>query len=249
MKMKRFLVILCIFVPCVISAMTIPAAAQNVQQDVGYTLKVHNNPNNRDWTATITFKSFNQGNIVGQIEWPSERSINQIEGTYGSGTFNFRETKAIKPGGAHLNCVYMLTYNARSNSFEGKWYEEGKANSFSGTCSFSLSALTPSTSGSNASTITLTGSQSSRESGKGAELKCIGIELPNGGVIISVSDAGAGFWLQSSSIRGTVRNFSSAAKARGIALPRGKYYAYPNLPNQKTSGSVTVTIRKNPSSK
>jgi hypothetical protein len=140
--MKKTFVLFCLVVTMIGAAygtMTLPAAALSLTAGTGYTFKVHNNPNNKNWTATITFTSFANGNVTGQIDWPSEHSINGITGTYRNGTLNFRETSRIKPGGAHLNCDYTLKFNSSSSSFEGTWYEDGSTAKYNGSCSFSLS--------------------------------------------------------------------------------------------------------------
>lgn len=246
--MKRGSIVGVILVVWSIAATIVPAAAQDLLRGVGYTFKVQETPRKKSWTATLTFTSFPSGGVIGQLEWPSERSIHKIQGVCNGGTLSFKETEAIKKGGAHLNCVYSLNFNPRTNSFEGTWFEEGKEKKYFGLCSFTLARFSPPPTH-EGTTVTLTGSQIARESGHEAQKDCKGLDLPYGGQILSATDAGAGFWLQSMSLRGQQRTFSSAKKSIGDKLPKGKYYAYPNLPNGMVSGSVTLTIQQYPAPK
>lgn len=119
---------------CLVS---MPVLAQAIPTGVGYSLKVHETPSNKNWTGILTFSAIG-GSVEGQLEWPSERSVHRIEGSYNNGVLSFREVSAIKAGKAHLNCVYTLKYQAASRSFSGSWYEEGKEKKYNGTASFAL---------------------------------------------------------------------------------------------------------------
>ncbi|MBI2263547.1 MAG: hypothetical protein HYU64_00005 [Armatimonadetes bacterium] len=88
--------------------------------------------------------------------------------------------------------------------------------------------------------VTLSGTQV-RGEGRDAQLRCSGVKLPKGGVIVAASDSGAGFWLEGSG--GEVIRFASSRQARGVSLRNGTWYAYPNLPPRANSASVSVTIR------
>ncbi len=113
-------------------------AVSNLSIGIGYPIQARNNPNNSNWSGTVTFTSLAGGDVHGEVAWPSLDSINQIDGTFGNGTLTFKESAYIKKGGAHLNCVYTMKYNNLSNNFEGTWYEEGKVDVYNGPCSLAL---------------------------------------------------------------------------------------------------------------
>jgi hypothetical protein len=117
--------------------LSLPALAQAIPTGVAYSFKVHDAPSNKNWTGALSFSTVGSS-VKGQLEWPSERSVHRIEGSYNNGVLNFREVSAIKPGSAHLNCVYTLKYQAASRSFSGSWYEAGKEKKYNGSATFAL---------------------------------------------------------------------------------------------------------------
>ncbi|MHC9538891.1 MAG: hypothetical protein AB9903_05175 [Vulcanimicrobiota bacterium] len=86
----------------------------------------------------------------------------------------------------------------------------------------------------------LSGKQT-RGHGTNGTIKCDGVNLPAGGVILSVSDEGEGFWLEGPN--GRILKFPRGVKAAGISLSAGKWYAYPYMPNSRDTADVVVTIR------
>lgn len=88
--------------------------------------------------------------------------------------------------------------------------------------------------------LTLSGSQT-RGMGTDGKLRCSGLQLPQGGVILSASDAGAGLWLQGPN--GQVLRFTPASKAVGAQLSAGVWYVYPNLPAKENTAGASVTIQ------
>jgi len=88
--------------------------------------------------------------------------------------------------------------------------------------------------------VTLSGSQT-RGMGTDGKLRSSGVNLPQGGVVVSASDAGAGLWLQGPN--GQILRFTPASRAVGAQLSAGMWYAYPNLPTKANTANCAVTIQ------
>lgn len=89
--------------------------------------------------------------------------------------------------------------------------------------------------------LTLSGSQT-RGMGTDGKLRSSGVNLPQGGVVVAVSDAaGAGLWLQGPN--GQILRFTPGSKGVGAKLGPGTWYAYPNLPPKANSADCSVTIK------
>lgn len=88
--------------------------------------------------------------------------------------------------------------------------------------------------------LTLSGTQTRGQGGVSGKLSSSGVNLPQGGVIASASDSGAGLWLQNQN--GSVLRFNSAKSAAGARLAPGKWFAYPNLPPNANNAGCSVTI-------
>ena len=90
--------------------------------------KLHNGKavqGNKSWPFKIRITNFNKttGAFVGELTWTSLGSIHLINGTLNGGKLAFKEVKAIKAGGAHLNVVYTMTTS--SNNATGTWVDLG----------------------------------------------------------------------------------------------------------------------------
>ncbi|MDQ5985085.1 MAG: hypothetical protein CSYNP_00789 [Syntrophus sp. SKADARSKE-3] len=77
----------------------------------------------RIWTPNLKINNYDSlsGNFEGQIEWPSLNSIHKIEGQIIGARFTFKETQAIRSGGAHLNCEYAGIIV--KDTVEGNWID------------------------------------------------------------------------------------------------------------------------------
>jgi len=76
------------------------------------------------WPCILTFTSYDPagGTVVGQINWTSINSINQIEGNVNGNILDFAETAYIQEGPAILGCLYSVDLTIdENNRFYGNW--------------------------------------------------------------------------------------------------------------------------------
>ena len=87
--------------------------------------EVISTPKRKTYSATIEIQRVNarDGSFVGQLTWPSLRSIHRIEGKITKDALTFKETAYIKKGSAHLNCSYQLKKSG--GKLVGTWQEPG----------------------------------------------------------------------------------------------------------------------------
>ena len=90
---------------------------------MGFSGNFKSSKSGKDWTARMNIGSYDSysGNFTGQIEWPSLNSVHKIEGQLVGSRFTFKETQAIKRGGAHLNCEYAGIFT--QGVVEGNWID------------------------------------------------------------------------------------------------------------------------------
>jgi hypothetical protein len=81
-----------------------------------------------EWPFEIRFANFdpNRGTFTGQIDWPTLRSLHEIEGELaGNSVIGFRETKALRRGEALLGSNYKVTLYGL-NDLLGVWEKGGR---------------------------------------------------------------------------------------------------------------------------
>lgn len=86
--------------------------------------------------------------------------------------------------------------------------------------------------------VAIRGTQERGVPGRNATLVSNPVKLSKPGTIDSVEGGRAGFWIE-----GARRmSFDSPGDAVGTTLPAGTYRAYPNLPRDANTASVTVNV-------
>jgi hypothetical protein len=90
-------------------------------------------------------------------------------------------------------------------------------------------------------TVTLEGSQTRGYGHTSGELECAGMNLPLGGVVVRVSEPGAGYWLTGPG--GIILRFGGTNNGVNTKLDPGTWYAYPNLPAGAIRARVLLDIQ------
>lgn len=78
--------------------------------------------------------------------------------------------------------------------------------------------------------------------GRGAQLRCRGIELPSICLITRVACGPAGFWISDS--KGKITRFNDPKSAVGTSVGPGRVWAYPNLSPNRRTATVTLYLRR-----
>ncbi len=94
-----------------------------------------------------------------------------------------------------------------------------------------------------AQTYTLVGKQIKGADGQNAQLICTAVKITKQVKITSVTGSNAGFWITNGNY--TIKQYWSPndRTAIGFVINSGTYFVYPNLQNNQSTATVTLTLK------
>jgi len=91
----------------------------------GETFKCEARSGSSVWPCTFRVSGYTSasGTIVGELTWPTLKSVHRIRGELEGNTLTFAETEAVQRGRARLNVGYEMTIGASGAT--GSWLDKG----------------------------------------------------------------------------------------------------------------------------
>ena len=98
-----------------------PPPAAGLATGVTYVCEARSSNGARSWPCTIRFTRIDAagGRVTGELTWSSLNSVHLVEGRLAAGRLTFKETRALRAGGAHLNVTYDMRVAA--GQITGTW--------------------------------------------------------------------------------------------------------------------------------